>query len=255
MRGAPALRRFRIRAVAVQAPFSRSPTLPVMAESAYTAVAARRAGRRGNSELAPPLAIAGLCLLALALTWTLLDLIPGAQFRDALALRDFTLLSRPHVDTVANLLVHMFEPAVLVFWTIALVAVAIARGRPRVALAVMAVMGLAPATADLLKPMLAHPHLRVGAAHVGAASWPSGHSTAALALVLCAVLVAPARLRPVLAAVGGVLAVAVGCSLLILAWHMPSDVLGGYLLATLWMALAVAALRGSERLWPPARRE
>ena len=35
---------------------------------------------------------------------------------------------------------------------------------------------------------------------------------------------------------------AVGCSLLILAWHMPSDVLGGYLLATLCVSLVVAAM-------------
>ena len=106
-------------------------------------------------------------------------------------------------------------------------------------------MGLAPLTAETLKPLLAHPHLQVGAVHVGAASWPSGHSTAALALVLCAVLVAPARLRPLVAAAGAVFAVAVGGFLLILAWHMPSDVLGGYLVATLWTALAVAALRSS----------
>ena len=46
-------------------------------------------------------------------------------------------------------------------------------------------------------------------------------------------------------------AVAVGCALLILAWHMPSDVLGGYLVAALWTALAVAALRAADRRWPP----
>jgi len=37
---------------------------------------------------------------------------------------------------------------------------------------------------------------------------------------------------------------------LILAWHMPSDVLGGYLVAALWTALAVAALRAADRRWP-----
>ena len=45
------------------------------------------------------------------------------------------------------------------------------------------------------------------------------------------------------AAASGLFALAVGCALLILAWHMPSDVLGGYLVAVLWMALAVAGLR------------
>jgi membrane-associated phospholipid phosphatase len=60
-------------------------------------------------------------------------------------------------------------------------------------------------------------------------------------------------LRRVVAAVGGVYAVAVGCALLILAWHMPSDVLGGYLVAILWAALAVAGLRAAERRWPTRR--
>ena len=48
-------------------------------------------------------------------------------------------------------------------------------------------------------------------------------------------------------------AVEVGLSLLILAWHMPSDVLGGYLVAVLWMAVAIACLRAAERRWPSRR--
>jgi membrane-associated phospholipid phosphatase len=115
-------------------------------------------------------------------------------------------------------------------------------------------MALAQLTAEILKPLLAHPHPRFGAVHVGPASWPSGHSTAALTVVLCAVLVAPARSRALVATLGGIYALAVGCSLLILAWHMPSDVLGGYLVAALWMAIVVAALRISDRRWPSASR-
>jgi membrane-associated phospholipid phosphatase len=61
--------------------------------------------------------------------------------------------------------------------------------------------------------------------------------------VLCALLVLPARLRPPAAALGALFAAAVGCSLLILAWHLPSDVVGGYLVAALWASLAVAGLR------------
>ncbi|MHB8235063.1 MAG: phosphatase PAP2 family protein, partial [Solirubrobacteraceae bacterium] len=46
---------------------------------------------------------------------------------------------------------------------------------------------------------------------------------------------------------------AIGAALLIRAWHMPSDVLGGYLLALAWTSLAVACLRASELLWPARR--
>ena len=227
-----------------------------MSEHAYMAGAmprrrlARQAQRPGA---AAPLALAGLCVVALALVWVIAELVPAVQFKDAAALHDFTLLSRPRVDGVANFLLHLLEPLQFVLWGTALVAIAIARERPRVALAVIAVMALAPLTAETLKPLLAHPHVSVGGVSIGAASWPSGHSTAALALALSAALVAPARLRPLVAGIGALFALAVGCALLILAWHMPSDVLGGYLVAMLWTALAVAALRAANRRWPTSR--
>jgi membrane-associated phospholipid phosphatase len=226
-------------------------------QSAYSAraVAGRRIGGGPPfSGSAGALGIAGLCLLALALIWVVAELVPAAQLRDAVALHDFTLLSRPHVDGVAEFLLRLLSPLPFILWGAALVAIALARERPRVALAVVTVMGMAPFTAETLKPLLAHPHVQVGAVHIGPASWPSGHSTAALALVLCAVLVAPGRLRPLVATIGAIFALAVGGSLLMLAWHMPSDVLGGYLVATLWTALAVAALRAVDRRWPARHR-
>ncbi|MGP0102873.1 MAG: phosphatase PAP2 family protein [Solirubrobacteraceae bacterium] len=228
-----------------------------MSEHAYTARAMppRPVVRRAQpAGAAGALGLAGLCVLALALVWAVAELVPAVQIKDAVALHDFTLLSRPRIDGPALFLLHLLNPLQFVLWGTALVAIAFARERPRVALAVAAVMGLAPFTAEMLKPLLAHPHVQIGLVHIGPASWPSGHSTAALALVLSAVLVAPSRLRPLVASVGAVFAVAVGAALLILAWHMPSDVLGGYLVATLWAALAVAALRAADRRWPPRVR-
>jgi membrane-associated phospholipid phosphatase len=231
-----------------------------MSVDAYRAGAAhggRRAVRQmtGSASLPAtgPLGLAGLCVLALGLTWVVAELVPAAHVRDAAALHDFTLLGRPHVDAVASALLGLLDPIPFTVGGAVLVAIALARGRPRVALAVTLVLVLAPVSAETLKPLLAHPHASVGATHIGQASWPSGHSTAALALVLCCVLVAPSRLRPAALALGGLFAAAVGVSLLILAWHLPSAVLGGYLLAGLWVALAVAGLRAADRLRPSAR--
>jgi membrane-associated phospholipid phosphatase len=199
------------------------------------------------------LALAGLCLATLALIWALAHLVSGLQWRDAALLHDFTLLAYPPISTVANVLVHLLEPPLFVLWGLAIVAVAIARERPRSALAAALVMGLAPLTAETLKPLVAHSHQSVGGVFIGAASWPSGHSTAALTLGLCAVLVAPPHLRRLTALCAAAFAAAVGLSLLILAWHMPSDVLAGYLVACFWMAVAVAGLRAAERRWPSRR--
>jgi membrane-associated phospholipid phosphatase len=226
-----------------------------MYQHAYTARTlppAHLFGRTGRRGPMAALAVAALCLAALAVTWIVAEHVPAAQLKDSALLNHFVLLGRPRVDSVANALLHLLDPLPFILWALVLVAVALVRRRPRVAVAVALVMSLAPLTAETLKPLLAHPHVQIGLTHIAAASWPSGHSTAALALVLCAVLVAPARLRALVTGLGLAFAAAVGCSLLILAWHMPSDVLGGYLVASLWMALAVAGLRATDRRRPSA---
>jgi membrane-associated phospholipid phosphatase len=193
-----------------------------------------------------PLCAAGFCVGALALTWVVAALVPATHVKDAVALYDFTLVGGPRLDDLMNALLHLLDPPLYIFWGALLVSVALVRRRPRVAFAVALVLSLAPLSAEALKPLLAHPHARIGVSEITAASWPSGHATAATALVLCAILVAPRRLRPLVAVLGATFAAAVGVSLLILAWHLPSDVLGGYLLGTLWMALALAALRRAD---------
>jgi membrane-associated phospholipid phosphatase len=192
------------------------------------------------------LLVAGLCAVALALTWVVAALVPATHVKDAVALYDFTLLGGPRLDDLANALLHLLDPLLYTIWALSLVAVALWRRRPLTALAVGIVMGMAPLTAETLKPLLAHPHARIYGDEIGAASWPSGHASAATALVMCAVLVAPQRLRPTVAVLGALFAGAVGFSLVLLAWHLPSDVLGGYLVGTLWAALAVAGLRAAE---------
>ncbi len=199
--------------------------------------------RPPHRPVAPALLLAALCVAGLALTWVLAALVTPTHMRDATALYHFTRLDRPALEVLAKGLLGLLEPAFFVVWAIALMAVALHRGHPRVALAVALVLILAPLSADLLKPLLAHPHAEVAPLYVKSASWPSGHASAAMAFVWCALLVAPARLRGTIAALGVAFLLAVAFSLLILAWHMPSDVIGGYLLATLWAALAVAGLR------------
>ena len=123
--------------------------------------------------------------------------------KDAVALYDFTLLSRPRVDGPANFLLHLLDPLQFVLWGVALVAVALARERPRVALAVAAVMALAPLTAETLKPLLAHPHVsRRRRPHRRrlVAERPLDRRARAGALARCSSR--RARLRPLVASIG-----------------------------------------------------
>jgi hypothetical protein len=127
-----------------------------------------------------------------------------------------------------------------------LAVIALARGRPRLAVGVLLLVAATSVSSQVLKAVLAHPResesLGAGG-HVNPAAFPSGHATAAMSLALGAVLVAPRRLRPLAALAGAALAVAVGFSVVSLGWHFPSDVVGGYLLATAWALVLVAVLR------------
>jgi membrane-associated phospholipid phosphatase len=226
-----------------------------MSAHAYTA-APRERERTGNGApggVGRPLGIAAACALGLALVWVLAALVPATHAKDAVVLYEFTRLDSPAVQPIARVLVLLLQPLLFVLGGIALVAFALAQERPRVAAAVATVMVLAPLSGEVLKRLAAHPHAAAGGFLVSADSWPSGHSTAALALVLSCVLVSPPRWRRLVAGLGALYVLGVAVGLLILAVHMPSDVLGGLLLATLWMALAVAALRAAERRWPTAR--
>lgn len=217
------------------------------------ALLAEDAGKARHRGLVAPLLLAALCLAALALVWVLAELVPSIHLKDAVLLQDFMMRDYGRVDTIAEVLPALLNPVLFTVWGVGLVLVALSRERPRVALAVALIMGLAPLSSEILKPLLAHSHVQVGWTHVGPASYPSGHSTAAAILALSAVLVAPPRLRPLLSAFAVAFALAVGAALLIRGWHMPSDVLGGYLMALLWGFVAVAGVRFSQRRWPSKR--
>ena len=190
---------------------------------------------------------AALGVLGLGLTWGVAAHVPAARLSDAAALRGFIGLDRPIVDTLSNGVLDLINPVFCTLFGLAAMAVAVHRGRRRLALAIPVILIGAVVSAEILKPLLAVPHAFIAPGHqVPGSSWPSGHSTAAMTMTLCALLVAAPRWRPAVAAVGGVLTLAVGFATLTLAWHMPSDVIGGFLLAGLWVSAAVAVLSRAE---------
>ena len=201
---------------------------------------------------ATALAAAFACLGALVVTWGLTFGSGRVRWLDAAALQGFVGLDRPATRGPAEIVAALGDPLPYVLLGAALVALALARGRPRIALAVPVVLGGSALTTQILKPLLADERVChcVADARVAVASWPSGHAAAAMALALCAVLVAPPRWRPTMAVFGAGVAVAVSYALLTLGWHYPSDVLGGYLVSALWMTGAVAALRAAGERWP-----
>lgn len=201
----------------------------------------------------PPLALAVLAALALAVTGVLAKLIPVTQQGDGRTLNGFVGLNTPRLTPVLDHVAHSADPGPYALVALALALLALARGRWRVALAIPLLFVLTGVTTETLKHLLASQRFDewLGPdAQISAASWPSGHSTAAMTMALCAVLAAPPRLRPTVAALGSAYALAVAYSILTLGWHFPSDVFGGYLVASAYVLLGIAAINASERRWP-----
>jgi membrane-associated phospholipid phosphatase len=181
----------------------------------------------------------------LALTWLVAFHVGFAERADQSIFRGFAGLQRPRVNTIANFIANLCDPKPFVCFAALIVVVALVRGRPRVGLAAAVILVGSSVSTQLLKPLLAAPRphwLLSGIPQISSSSWPSGHATAAMSLALCAVLVAPARWRPVVAALGAAFAIAVSYSFLTLGWHYPSDVLGGFLVAAIWSSLVVAGM-------------
>ena len=205
--------------------------------------------RRPRTALLAALA----CVAGLLVTLVLAYFAPPFGGRDAATLQGFVDLNRPRLTPWLNDVAHLADPVPYALIGLALVLIALLRRRGRVALAIVGVLVWSEVTTEALKPLLSHPRPQewLGKGQIAAASWPSGHATAAMALALCAVLAVPARWRPAAATGGGLFALAVAYAILALGWHFPSDVIGGYLVAGLWVALASAAIFRLDELRPP----
>ena len=206
---------------------------------------------------------AALAAVLLLVTWFLAFHVGFFRQADLKILDGFAGLHRPRVDHVAYFIAHLCNPQPYVYFAAVVVLVTLFRRRPGVALTIALILFGANVTTEVLKPLLASPRpVLPGDAPVDAASWPSGHATAAMSLALCSVLAVPARLRPLVAALGAAFAVAVSYSFLTLGWHYPSDVFGGFLVATAWTLLGMSivfTLRVRRRVdaagEPPSVRE
>jgi membrane-associated phospholipid phosphatase len=201
---------------------------------------------------------AAACAALLALVWFAAFHIGFFRHADqSIYLQFGDLHNHGRIEWIAGHVVSVFDPNPYVYLVLALLVVALLRGRPRVAVAAGAIILGGNVTTELLKQLLAAPRpaslFLGGISPLPNASWPSGHSTAVMSLVLASVLAAPARLRPVAAALGASLAITVGYSLLAAGLHYPSDVLGGFLVAATWTLSTVAALLAAERWRPTAR--
>jgi membrane-associated phospholipid phosphatase len=195
------------------------------------------------------LAGAAVSVALLGLTWLVsfhAGFVQRADQRVFVAFYDLTFRhNSPRINDALHVFVALCSPAHYVYLAAFSVVLALARRAWAAACAACIVLAGANLTAQVLKAVLAEPRtasLAGVVVPVPYPRWPSGHSTAAMALVVALVLAVPPRFRLPMAGVGAAFAATVGCSVLAFGTHLPSDVVGGFLVASVWGFVAVAGL-------------
>jgi membrane-associated phospholipid phosphatase len=206
--------------------------------------------KRGYGYL---LAGAAACVAGFFALLVLAYYVRPTAWLDEAALNGFTALQRPGIEDIAYTVAHLFDPFPYGLFVVAAVAAALRFGGLRRAGAVGVLLVGANVSSQLLKPLLAYHRPLWEQWHIQNivdAAYPSGHATAAMALALAVLMIVPRSFRPLAAALGALLAVALSFSILVLQWHFPSDIVGGYLIATAWCMAALAGLRFADSRWP-----
>ena len=169
---------------------------------------------------------------------------------DGTALQSFVGALGSSGTTWANRLVRIGDPLPVALLAGCLAAAALARGRPRVAIFVLLLIGTTSVGSQVLKQLLAFPR-EDGVANIGDAAFPSGHTTAAVALAIGLLVVTPRRARPVAAGVGLALVLGMSFALIGAGGHFPSDVLGAYLFTTGTALCLLGGLQAYESHFSP----
>jgi membrane-associated phospholipid phosphatase len=151
----------------------------------------------------------------------------------------------------AQVVVHIVNPVTAAAAVVVILWFAVVRRGRATAVALGVTLLATNASAALLEMLLRDSDPVAGEAtrDLGAGFYPSGHVTVAMSLVLAMLVLVrlgPARARAALA--GGLVVGAVSVANVVAQTHHASDVVGGLLLATAWMALMYAILPTTRRL-------
>ncbi len=232
-----------------------------MAARAQAVVGTLRVRDRLRSDEAGPWRRPLLGALALAAGLTLLTIIDfkigAGTHADASGLNAFWWEGQGHVQleqTISNtvdLVPFLFCSAVL----------AVTAGhvrRPALLAAMSLLLAGANVSTELFKLLMpGHDPVAYGIRIQTIHSYPSGHATAIMSLVLCLVIMAPCSGRGWIAGIGALYATVLGYALVFRSVHFPSDVLAGYLMASVWALIAIGSLRALEARgarWADRRR-
>ncbi len=184
--------------------------------------------------------VAVVCAVGVWLLWrTFVDTWAGQRVEDAAL--DGATTGQGHLWRLAEPVLDVVSVGFVAAGLLGAMAVALVRRRWELAVQVAVLVGGANLTTRIVKyEVLDRPHMGVGYDHGN--TLPSGHTTAAGSVAAALLLVAPPRLRPVVAVLGAGYTAATGISTLVGQWHRPSDVVAGTLVVLGWTAAVCAVM-------------
>jgi membrane-associated phospholipid phosphatase len=210
-------------------------------EGAVTTTAKARTKVREGSVAFPAawLVVLGLAYaVGVVALWRFFVRSERGQLLDTVALSG-NAIGQDRVDGLANTVLNAVSLASLAVATVVVAVIALARGRVLLTVVVTAFVVTANVVSQVLKQGLYRPDFGVDPERVTAGnSFPSGHATVAMSVVIALILVLPPRVRGVAAVAGAVYAAVAGVATMSLGWHRPSDVAGAVLVVGGCAALA-----------------
>jgi membrane-associated phospholipid phosphatase len=150
--------------------------------------------------------------------------------------------SAPRYRHGVSHLLDLINASTFALALVALVVIGWARRRFVLGVSVAIASGVAVEAADAIRNHLHRPWLSASDAFVPANTFPSGHTTAAVACALALTAVCAPRWRGVVAVATGAYASATAAQVQTALWHRPSDAFGGALLAFTLMCAALGVV-------------
>jgi membrane-associated phospholipid phosphatase len=194
------------------------------------------------------------CALALIVLTAVLFKVGAVEHADATLLHRLMLEHEGSAWHVFRVFAGLADPVPLLVLTVAVCLLGLRWGRRREVAAGLAVVVGANLSTQAIKHLLDHHRFEpfLGIYQPWHDAYPSGHTTAAVALAVALFLVVPPARQRLALAIGTGFSALVGLSVVLIEWHYPSDVLAGALVALGWGFAAVAVLRLTERERPAA---
>ncbi|MFF1412342.1 phosphatase PAP2 family protein [Streptomyces sp. NPDC058289] len=192
---------------------------------------------------------AGALVLLVAVYWLMVRTGTGQRFEDA-ALRGSQEYTDRRERQAANGRLRAITMGSLGFFCLLVVLIGAVRRRLLLALAALFTLVGGLGVAEVLKRYVVPRPLLYGQTSEVTNSFPSGHTTIAMAGLFALLIVVAPHWRGLVALLGALWAVGIGASTVSAHWHRLSDTVGGGLIALAFAAAALAFLAWLGRVAP-----